>query len=73
MKIVIVAGGTGGHLYPGIALARALSGHEIILSYGGGIWDATFCKKKDSRFERFRDKGCREAFRFGYLAIRSNL
>jgi len=30
MKILIVAGGTGGHLYPGIALARALSGHEIL-------------------------------------------
>ncbi len=30
MKIVIVAGGTGGHLYPGLALARALKGHEIL-------------------------------------------
>ncbi len=30
MRFVIVAGGTGGHLYPGIALARALVGHEVV-------------------------------------------
>lgn len=29
MNIVIVAGGTGGHLYPGVALARALIGHAV--------------------------------------------
>jgi UDP-N-acetylglucosamine--N-acetylmuramyl-(pentapeptide) pyrophosphoryl-undecaprenol N-acetylglucosamine transferase len=29
MKIFIVAGGTGGHLYPGVALARALVGQHV--------------------------------------------
>ncbi len=30
MKIAIAAGGTGGHLYPGIALGQALVHHEVV-------------------------------------------
>ncbi|MFA5114142.1 MAG: undecaprenyldiphospho-muramoylpentapeptide beta-N-acetylglucosaminyltransferase [Candidatus Margulisiibacteriota bacterium] len=29
-KVVIVAGGTGGHIYPGIAVAQALAGADIL-------------------------------------------
>ena len=36
MKIIIVAGGTGGHLYPGIALARALPGHDVLFAVRRG-------------------------------------
>ncbi|KAF0134177.1 MAG: UDP-N-acetylglucosamine--N-acetylmuramyl-(pentapeptide) pyrophosphoryl-undecaprenol N-acetylglucosamine transferase [Candidatus Saganbacteria bacterium] len=30
MRIVIAAGGTGGHIYPGIAIAEALKNHEVL-------------------------------------------
>lgn len=47
MKVVIACGGTGGHLFPGIAVAEELTamGHEVLLIISEKKVDAEACAK----------------------------
>ena len=52
MKVIIAGGGTGGHLYPGIAIAR-----EVLRERGNEV---LFVGTKQGIEARcFRRKGCR--------------
>ncbi len=54
MKYVITGGGTGGHLYPGIQIARELCdrGHEVIfVASKNGIDQDIFAKEENIPFE----------------------
>ncbi len=57
MKILIVAGGTGGHLYPGIALARALVGHEVIFAVRRGDLGREILVKEGFAVEEMTGQG----------------
>jgi UDP-N-acetylglucosamine--N-acetylmuramyl-(pentapeptide) pyrophosphoryl-undecaprenol N-acetylglucosamine transferase len=57
LKVIIACGGTGGHLFPGIAVAQELRsrGHEVLLLISEKAVDAQASKKyEDLRFETVR-------------------
>lgn len=57
LKIIIACGGTGGHLFPGIAVAQELRerGHEVLLLISEKKVDAQASEKyQDLRFETVR-------------------
>ena len=57
LKIIIACGGTGGHLFPGIAVAQELRsrGHEVLLLISEKKVDTTASEKyRDLRFETVR-------------------
>lgn len=56
MKIVVAGGGTGGHIYPGIALARALAdrGGEILFIGTPGGPEASLVPQSGFAFEAVR-------------------
>ena len=62
MKVLIVAGGTGGHLYPGIALARALSGQEIIFVVRRGDMGRDILQQEGFAFREIAGQGLPRAF-----------
>ncbi len=54
MKYIVTGGGTGGHLYPGIQIAKELvsRGHEVIfVASSNGIDQDIFAKEADLNFE----------------------
>jgi len=57
MKILIAAGGTGGHLYPGLAVARALSGHDILFVVRRGDLGRDILKKEGFAVEEISGQG----------------
>ena len=60
MNAVIACGGTGGHLFPGIAVAEALraSGHEVMLFVSEKEIDTlALSKRPDFRFEKLPTVG----------------
>jgi len=76
MRVLIVAGGTGGHLYPGIALARALSGHEVIFVVRRGDLGKEILQKEGFAFREMAGQGLPRslsvrAFAFPFNFIRS--
>jgi UDP-N-acetylglucosamine--N-acetylmuramyl-(pentapeptide) pyrophosphoryl-undecaprenol N-acetylglucosamine transferase len=62
MKILIVAGGTGGHLYPGIALARVLSGHDVKFVVRRGDLCRDILQKEGFAFREIAGQGLPRAF-----------
>ena len=57
LKIIIACGGTGGHLFPGIAVAQELEsrGHEVLLLISEKKVDAQASEKyKNLKFETVR-------------------
>lgn len=54
MRVIVTGGGTGGHLYPGIQIARELceAGHEVVfVASKNGIDQDIFAKETDLPFE----------------------
>src|SRR5882724_2807981 len=64
MKILIVAGGTGGHLYPGIAVARALQGHEVLFCVRRGDMGRDILSQEGFPVEEIAGQGLPRALSF---------
>ncbi len=62
MKALFVAGGTGGHVYPALEIARELkkSGAEIYWIGKEGSLEQEFCKREGFRFESIKSTGFRK-------------
>ena len=62
MKALFVAGGTGGHVYPALEVARAFkdSGAEIYWIGKEDSLEHEFCKREGFRFESIKSSGFRK-------------
>src|SRR5881398_3074303 len=72
MNAVIACGGTGGHLFPGIAVAEALRerGHEVMLFVSEKEVDALALKEHpELRYEKLPSIGLPSAFSPAVLAF----
>lgn len=72
MKILIVAGGTGGHLYPGIALARALAGHDVVFVIRRGDMGREILQKEGFAFREIAGQGLPRTFSIRAFAFPYN-
>jgi UDP-N-acetylglucosamine--N-acetylmuramyl-(pentapeptide) pyrophosphoryl-undecaprenol N-acetylglucosamine transferase len=72
VKILIVAGGTGGHLYPGIAVARALSGHEVRFVVRRGDLGRDILTKEGFKVEEISGQGLPRSFSLKILTFPFN-
>ena len=74
-KIVIAAGGTGGHIFPAIALAKKfrVDGHKVILAGTGNVLEKKIFSEHDFETEYFesRLKGSSTIKKF-FLSLRKN-
>ena len=74
-KIVIAAGGTGGHIFPAIALAKKfrVDGHKVILAGTGNELEKKIFSEHDFETEYFesRHKGSSTIKKF-FLSLRKN-
>lgn len=72
MKVIISGGGTGGHIYPGIAIARALkekySTCEITFVGTASGLEAEVVPKSGFKFKSIELQGFRRKFSFGNIA-----
>lgn len=57
MRVMIVAGGTGGHLYPGIALARSLTAHEVLFIVRRGDLGRDILQKEGIAVQEIEGQG----------------
>jgi UDP-N-acetylglucosamine--N-acetylmuramyl-(pentapeptide) pyrophosphoryl-undecaprenol N-acetylglucosamine transferase len=73
MKVLIAAGGTGGHLYPGVALARALSGHEVIFVVRRGDLGREILQKEGFPVREIAGQGLPRAFSLRAFSFPFNL
>ncbi len=74
-KIIIAAGGTGGHIFPAIALAKKfrVDGHKVILAGTGNELEKKIFSEHDFETEYFesRLKGSSTIKKF-FLSLRKN-
>jgi UDP-N-acetylglucosamine--N-acetylmuramyl-(pentapeptide) pyrophosphoryl-undecaprenol N-acetylglucosamine transferase len=68
-KVMIMAGGTGGHVFPGIALAQALSQHQVEVVWLGtqGGLEAKWVEEATIPFYAIAIKGLRGNGALGWL------
>ncbi len=69
MKIIIVAGGTGGHLYPGIALAQALTGHDVSFAVRRGDLGRDILQKEGFAVQEIAGQGLPRGFSLKILTF----
>ncbi len=72
MKIVIAAGGTGGHLFPGLAVGEVLlaRGHEVLVLISEKEIDAlATAGRTEFRFEKLPGIGLPKIFSFAFLGF----
>lgn len=75
LKVVIMAGGTGGHVFPGIAIAHALQDKGVDVSWLGtaGGMEADWVEKAGLEFNAISIKGLRGNGLLGWLKAPFNV
>ena len=64
MKAIITGGGTGGHIYPALAIARALEerGWKILYLGSKGGLESTLVREEGFNYQEVQVALCRENF-----------
>ena len=74
-KIIIAAGGTGGHIFPAIALAKkfTLDGHKVVIAATGNELEKKIFSDHDIKIKYFKSriKGSSSIKKF-FLSFRKN-
>ena len=64
MRIIIAGGGTGGHLFPGIAIAEAFMkqdpSNSVLFVSSGNPFELSVLSKTDFRFEKIASEGIKD-------------
>lgn len=75
MKVMIMAAGTGGHVFPGIAIAQELRKHDINVCWLGSVggMEKSWVEKEQIIFNAIKIKGLRGNGFYGWLIAPVNI